>query len=241
MKKPAIFVVFLVAVLAVAAGVLWPGQALAFREQRLYGQVTAKSVSADSFDSSETTLAQRLSILGSAGGILPTMDFSVGAQLYDDEYALRRRFVRELREFSEYFPPAAVLNDWMETTAMATKDFHDMPVSYLCAVDPNTGKTFLIGSMQDPFWEHFRLNMDMASGKITGGEIMVTATEVDQEQCWILACGVANYLGLTCTKCVAEFEGTGGRYLFESEDGEQVHYIISLEYQTWNIIPAVVF
>ena len=169
------------------------------------------------------------------------MDFSVGAQLYDDEYALRRRFVRELREFSEYFPPAVVLNDWMETTAMATEDFHDMPVSYLCAVDPNTGKTFLVGSMQDPFWEHFRLNMDMASGKITGGEIMVTDKEVDQEQCWILACGVANYLGLTCTKCVAEFEGTGGRYLFESEDGEQVHYIISLEYQTWNIIPAVVF
>lgn len=61
-----------------------------------------------------------------------------------------------------------------------------MPVSYLCAVDPNTGKTFLVGSMQDPFWEHFRLNMDMASGKITGGEIMVTDTEVDQEQCWIL-------------------------------------------------------
>lgn len=103
MRKPAIFVVFLVVVLAVAAGVLWPGQALALREQQLYGQVAAKPVSADSFDSSETTLAQRLSILGSAGGILPTMDFSVGAQLYDDEYALRRRFVRELREFSDTF------------------------------------------------------------------------------------------------------------------------------------------
>lgn len=241
MKKPAIFAVFLVAALVVAMGILWPGQVLALRERRLYGQVAAKAVSADSFDSSEITLAQRISILGNAGGILPTMDFSAGAQLYDDEYALRRRFVRELRDFSAYFAPAAVLNDWMETTGMATEDFHHMPVSYLCAVDPNTGKTFLVGSMQDPNWEHFRLNMDMASGKITGGEIVVTDAEVDQEQCWILACGVANYLGLTCTECVVEFEGTGGRYLFESEDGEQMHYIISLEYQTWNFLPAAVF
>ena len=50
MKKPAIFVVFLVAALAVAAGILWPGQVLALRERRLYGQVAAKAVSADSYD-----------------------------------------------------------------------------------------------------------------------------------------------------------------------------------------------
>ncbi|MFR8333258.1 MAG: hypothetical protein ACLU9S_13600 [Oscillospiraceae bacterium] len=124
MRKPAIFVVFLVVVLAVAAGVLWPGQALALREQQLYGQVAPKPVSADSFDSGRNHLGPAAFYSWERRWILPTMDFSVGAQLYDDEYALRRRFVRELREFSEYFPPAVVLNDWMETTAMATEDFH---------------------------------------------------------------------------------------------------------------------
>ena len=92
----------LLAVLAVTAGLLWPGRVLARRERRLYGQIVTGAAAVSAFERGETTLAQRIAVLGSINNTVPAMDFSAGAQLYDDEYTLRRRFVRELRQMGKF-------------------------------------------------------------------------------------------------------------------------------------------
>ena len=93
MKKTTVLTALL-AVLAVTAGLLWPGRVLARRERRLYGQIVTGAAAVSAFERGETTLAQRIAVLGSINNTVPAMDFSAGAQLYDDEYTLRRRFVR---------------------------------------------------------------------------------------------------------------------------------------------------
>ena len=169
MKKTTVLTALL-AVLAVTAGLLWPGRVLARRERRLYGQIVTGAAAVSAFERGETTLAQRIAVLGSINNTVPAMDFSAGAQLYDDEYTLRRRFVRELRQMGEFFAPASDLEAWLVETEMATQEFHEIPVSYRCAVDPDSGKTFLVGTLQDLNWEQFLLYMDMSSGKIISGE-----------------------------------------------------------------------
>ena len=165
MKKTTVLTALL-AVLAVTAGLLWPGRVLARRERRLYGQIVTGAAAVSAFERGETTLAQRIAVLGSINNTVPAMDFSAGAQLYDDEYTLRRRFVRELRQMGKFFAPASTLEAWLVETEMATQEFHEIPVSYRCAVDPDSGKTFLVGTLQDLNWEQFLLYMDMSSGKI---------------------------------------------------------------------------
>ena len=216
MKKTTVLTALL-AVLAVTAGLLWPGRVLARRERRLYGQIVTGAAAVSAFERGETTLAQRIAVLGSINNTVPAMDFSAGAQLYDDEYTLRRRFVRELRQMGKFFAPASTLEAWLVETEMATQEFHEIPVSYRCAVDPDSGKTFLVGTLQDLNWEQFLLYMDMSSGKI--------------------ASGLANYLGLTPVTCL-ESDSTGGVYLFESENQEQVRYTIHLEEQVWRLYPT---
>lgn len=222
MKKTTVLTALL-AVLAVTAGLLWPGRVLARRERRLYGQIVTGAAAVSAFERGETTLAQRIAVLGSINNTVPAMDFSAGAQLYDDEYTLRRRFVRELRQMGEFFAPASDLEAWLVETEMATQEFHEIPVSYRCAVDPDSGKTFLVGTLQDLNWEQFLLYMDMSSGKIISGEFQAEEQEVSGEQGWILASGLANYLGLTPVTCL-ESDSTGGVYLFESENQEQRLY-----------------
>lgn len=227
----------LLAVLAVTAGLLWPGRVLARRERRLYGQIVTGAAAVSAFERGETTLAQRIAVLGSINNTVPAMDFSAGAQLYDDEYTLRRRFVRELRQMGKFFAPASTLEAWLVETEMATQEFHEIPVSYRCAVDPDSGKTFLVGTLQDLNWEQFLLYMDMSSGKIISGEFQAEEQEVSGEQGWILASGLANYLGLTPVTCL-ESDSTGGVYLFESENQEQVRYTIHLEEEVWRLYPT---
>ena len=168
MKKITVLTALL-AVLAVTAGLLWPGRVLARRERRLYGQIVTGAAAVSAFERGETTLAQRIAVLGSINNTVPAMDFSAGAQLYDDEYTLRRRFVRELRQMGEFFAPASDLEAWLVETEMAS--------------------------------------------------------------------GLANYLGLTPVTCL-ESDSTGGVYLFESENQEQVRYTIHLEEQVWRLYPT---
>lgn len=180
MKKTTVLTALL-AVLAVTAGLLWPGRVLARRERQLYGQIVTGAAAVSAFERGETTLAQRIAVLGSINNTVPAMDFSAGAQLYDDEYTLRRRFVRELRQMGEFFAPASALEAWLVETEMATQEFHEIPVSYRCAVDPDSGKTFLVGTLQDLNWEQFLLYMDMSSGKIISGEFQAEEQEVSGE------------------------------------------------------------
>ena len=236
MKKITVLTALL-AVLAVTAGLLWPGRVLARRERRLYGQIVTGAAAVSAFERGETTLAQRIAVLGSINNTVPAMDFSAGAQLYDDEYTLRRRFVRELRQMGEFFAPASDLEAWLVETEMATQEFHEMPVSYRCAVDPDSGKTFLVGTLQDLNWEQFLLYMDMSSGKIISGEFQAEEQEVSGEQGWILASGLANYLGLTPVTCL-ESDSPGGVNLYESEHQEQVRSTINLEEQVWRLYPT---
>ena len=79
-----------------------------------------------------------------------------------------------------------------------------------------------MGTLQDLNWEQFLLYMDMSSGKIISGGIPGRGARGQWgEQGWILASGLANYLGLTPVTCL-ESDSTGGVYLFESENQEQV-------------------
>ena len=236
MKKTTVLTALL-AVLAVTAGLLWPGRVLARRERRLYGQIVTGAAAVSAFERGETTLAQRIAVLGSINNTVPAMDFSAGAQLYDGEYTLRRRFVRELRQMGKFFAPASTLEAWLVETEMATQEFHEIPVSYRCAVDPDSGKTLLVGTLQDLNWEQFLLYMDMSSGKIISGEFQAEEQEVSGEQGWILASGLANYLGLTPVTCL-ESDSPGGVYLFESENQEQVRYTIHLEEEVWRLYPT---
>ena len=48
---------------------------------------------------------------------------------------------------------------------------------------------------------------------------------------------LANYLGLTPVTCL-ESDSTGGVYLFESENQEQVRYTIHLEEEVWRLYPT---
>ncbi len=236
MKKMAILGVLL-AVLSVAAGLLWPDRVLALRERQLYGQIVAETVAVSSFVGEETTLAQRLLAISGNGTSAPVIDFSVGAHVYGDEYALRRQFLQELKTFSEYFTPAFSLQTWLEENRLATADFHNMPVNYRCAVDPNTGKAFLMGTMQDLDWSHFLLYIDMESGKIIGGEFLTDGQEIEEEQYWLLACGLANYLGLDLITCLEEY-AYGGLYLLESITGEQVCYAIFADELMCSLYPC---
>ena len=74
MKKITVLTALL-AVLAVTAGLLWPGRVLARRERRLYGQIVTGAAAVSAFERGETTLAQRIAVLGSINNTVPAMDF----------------------------------------------------------------------------------------------------------------------------------------------------------------------
>lgn len=218
----------------IAAAIFLPQYVLRARENSLYGQLKTRSDVEWDFQLGGTTLLQRIQAVGTME--ISTLDFQVGANLYEDQEGLMAQFQEELETLADQMELAGILSDWlnMEIEARESEDIagywgsmgRNLELNYDCVVDAATGRIYILGFLRGGEEEWFELRMDMISQKIISIRCVIGNTWGIWD--WdVLAEQLAEYLGLQYAGPVQTYQNRACTYEFRDEAQNAVYYVLN--------------